>query len=986
MVIENKTAFGRLMRRLVFTIFFSGAVTIPSLLAQQYSVRHFTAVDGLPQSKINMLLEDKHGYLWIGTHGGGLARFDGHEFKVYTTRDGLSSNIVQYLKLDSKQNLWIVNPLGITRFNGFDFKQFIPQGAQARFSVRRVFEINDTIFFVNNQRALGKIFGDSVYYWNKPVKKDKFILYTYLMPGKEVCLYLSDSSFLVKSPQGDYSMSHAGDFNYALSLFNYGSQMWVHTEKGYYAMDVKRRKFVKGEMPTKNFIIQYDSAHNAFWTRHDNSLLMERQEGALHHVDTLLNGVSITQIFPDSEGNTWVSTSGMGLYKYYIKDFDRYNSPQLGSVLALAQGQDGALWIGTQRKGVWRIKNGKWRAYASPATSEVNSIRVSGQGEVWVASYGGLGRYDPKEDRFEWYNREAGLVSAYVKVVDTDGEGKVWYGTRSNGVGYFDGKVFKNFSLEDGLYDREVMALKCMAQQHTVYVGSESGLSIMKHDQVVKRIPIPEFQGVMMNTIGIYKRWLAVGSEGAGILFLDTATFSRRLLSVKDGLPSDFVNFANEDEAGHLWLGTEAGISRMILNDDLEIIKNIHYSYENGLDGVGANHNAFLFADHKYFGLVDGIYQYNELPDKGRQSFGLHLRDVEIFYGQYAMREYADSLYGFFRLPFNPRLPADKNHITFYFNRVDKRYPQSVKFKYYLENFDKAWSAYSTVRSATFSNIPPGSYTFKLLATQNDGSWQETPLAYSFTIEAPFYETLKFQLLAVLLMAGLLILFFYLKVRKEINKIIEVEKIRQQEQENLRKEIARDFHDEMGNQLTRIINYVSLMKLSKNGNATGLYDKVEQSAKYLYSGARDFIWSIDPGNDELSKLFLHIRDFGEKLFEEKEILFRALNKVTKPVKIPYGFSREVNLIFKEAMTNVFNHSSARNVTFSMTQLEGYFELNLTDDGRGFDMGSMEKSNGLKNMHTRAERIGVKLYIQSQKGKGTILSLRLEVNTHKKGNG
>src|SRR5688572_33199699 len=83
-----------------------------------YSLRNYKAVDGLPQSQVNVMLEDQNGYLWIGTHGGGLARFDGREFKVYTTIDGLLSNIVTYLKLDSKQNLWIVHPRGLTRFDG----------------------------------------------------------------------------------------------------------------------------------------------------------------------------------------------------------------------------------------------------------------------------------------------------------------------------------------------------------------------------------------------------------------------------------------------------------------------------------------------------------------------------------------------------------------------------------------------------------------------------------------------------------------------------------------------------------------------------------------------------------------------------------------------------------------------------------------------------------------------------------------------------
>ncbi len=271
---------------------------------------------------------------------------------------------------------------------------------------------------------------------------------------------------------------------------------------------------------------------------------------------------------------------------------------------------------------------------------------------------------------------------------------------------------------------------------------------------------------------------------------------------------------------------------------------------------------------------------------------------------------------------------------------------------------------------------------FNIVATNNQGSWDKVPLVYPFVVKAPFYQTAIFQISIILILVGIIVLIFYLRIRKKINKMMEVERIRQQEQESLRKEIARDFHDEMGNQLTRIINYVSLMKLNKNGNAIALYDKVEESAKYLYTGARDFIWSIDPGNDELSKLFLHIRDFGEKLFEEKGMMYRALNSVNENVRIPYGFSREANLIFKEAMTNTFNHSGAKNVTFTLKLQEDAYVLTLVDDGKGFDKNTLEKMNGLKNMRTRAERIGGILYIQSYAGAGAEISLLLPIHIFK----
>jgi signal transduction histidine kinase len=207
------------------------------------------------------------------------------------------------------------------------------------------------------------------------------------------------------------------------------------------------------------------------------------------------------------------------------------------------------------------------------------------------------------------------------------------------------------------------------------------------------------------------------------------------------------------------------------------------------------------------------------------------------------------------------------------------------------------------------------------------------------------------------------------------------------ELENLRKEIARDFHDEMGNQLTRIINYVSLLKLNGASNGNGqhldLYRKVEESAKFLYTGTRDFIWSIDPVNDELSKLFIHIRDFGEKLFEEKNISFRAHDLVKDSVKLPNGYSREANLIFKEAMTNAFKYSKAQNVTLTLRSEGDAYQIEFEDDGVGFKVEDRKTSNGLKNIRERAERIGAQLRIQSEENRGSKITLEFKLTKTKK---
>jgi ligand-binding sensor domain-containing protein/signal transduction histidine kinase len=948
----------------------------------QFSLRQYTVLDGLPQSQVNMVLEDRNGYLWIGTHGGGLARFDGREFKVYTTRDGLLSNIVHYLKLDSEQNLWIVHPRGVTRFDGVSFKSFQPGGSPSALRrVRRVFEVNDSIFFVTSQGLIGKIHNDSMFYWNEPVRKDKIIQYTHLLPNREIALYLNDSSFLIRSPKGDRVVKHEEHFSYLTNIFNMGDKTWLLTNKGYFQFDYLQSKLVADTLNISRPVLQYDPVNEVFWTRYDDRLLKEYWQDGVHKVDTVLKEVGITQVFLDSEGNTWFGSSGNGLYKYFIQDFDKYSSDKVTDVFAINEDKTGATWIGSGTKGLWKLDKSETKMYTVNGSNNdgVTSVEISPRGEIWAGASGALGKYLPDKDQFKWFTRIDGLPGPGVSQINFDAAGKVWFSTNGGGVGYYDGSKFGSVSIDQGLPSRIVLSVRYMPYNDVIYAGTDLGLSVIK-DYKATSLNLKEIENTNVFSLAVFrKKFLLVGSGGAGVMIYNVETGAKRMLDTTVGLPSDFIYFVAPDLEDLVWIGTEKGISRLKLSEGLEIDELLHFGYDNGLAGVETNQNAYYLGKDKYFGMIDGLYAYNDLRNAGWHSFGLHLTNVEIFNGQYPIREHGAEGSDFFKIPTNPSLPSDLNYLTFHFNRVDKRYPKSVRYQYILQNYDKTWSLPSSNNQVTYGNLPPGDYVFIVKSTNNSGSWDTKPLSYGFTIKAPFYRTTAFQLSAFVLLIGAVGLYFAYRVRRRFNKIVQLQKIRQQEQDSLRKEIARDFHDEMGNQLTRIINYISLMKLSKNGHSAELYNKVEDSAKYLYTGTRDFIWSIDPINDELSKLFIHIRDFGEKLFNEKDINFRAYNEVKGNVIVPYGFSREANLIFKEAMTNSFNHSQARNVSFTLKQEGDQFEMILEDDGKGFVTEELQKVNGVKNMKSRADRIHSYLQVRSGHAQGTTIRLIFSIN-------
>jgi signal transduction histidine kinase/ligand-binding sensor domain-containing protein len=986
------------------------------LLAQQFAIRKYTAVDGLPQSEVRAIVEDKNGYLWIATQGGGLARFDGRKFRVYTTLDGLLNNIVNTLMIDSHDNIWMAHPRGITKFDGRNFKQFLqPTSDAGARRIRRIFEHGDSVFFVAHPGMLGKIHSDSVHYWSNPIAPEKLVFFTYVKPGRTIVHYLNDSSLVYFNNGRERKISHKNIFNQAKNIFSMGNEIAIKADNGYYLLDMKNNQLVKQDIPITRHIIFYDTLNQVFWTRSENKLFKERVQDGKIESELVYDGAEISQVLADGEGNTWIGSLGDGLIRHFNQDFDKCGSDKMRLVMAIAKDKENGTWIGTSNSGVMRMAKGKVKTYpfASNSTPEIFSVKVSTAGQVFIASRSGLGLYDSKMDQVNWKNRSHGLSSSYISSIEPDSSNGLYVGTVMGGLNYYDGKNFTLIKDEVNLKTKNISALKYMGRSKTLFIGTDLGLSELTSSGKTKNIRLPEFENAAILSLSAYKdSLLLVGSGGAGFAVYNPETKQVRTITPSDGLTSGFVFFVAPDEKDQIWIGTVNGISRMKLNDQLEIIESLHYGFDNGLTGIEANQNSFYLGEkEKYFGLIDGLYQFNDLEPQTLKSLPTHLTGVKILFGQIDAGGYSEGLSGFFKIPNKLSVPHYNNHLTFHFNRVDKRNPKSVQYKYFLENFDKTWSHPTTANEVTYGSLPSGRYTFQVVATNKNGSWESEPLKYTFVVQTPFYQTAWFVSCVVLVLIASILYIIMYRIRSRVAKVMETERIRQKEQESLRKEIARDFHDEMGNQLTRIINYVSLLKLtvgqngigtngngSSNGNGHAhhengnghfnglgeLFNKVEASAKNLYTGTRDFIWAIDPVNDELSQLFIHSRDFGVKLFEEKGIIFRANNTVRESFKLPYGFSREANLIFKEAMTNAFKHSQATNVTLNLGRNGDDFVMELTDDGVGFSYSTITM-NGLKNIRGRAERINATLNIEGAPMEGTkvILVFTLRKNTKPK---
>ena len=244
-------------------------------------------------------------------------------------------------------------------------------------------------------------------------------------------------------------------------------------------------------------------------------------------------------------------------------------------------------------------------------------------------------------------------------------------------------------------------------------------------------------------------------------------------------------------------------------------------------------------------------------------------------------------------------------------------------------------------------------------------------------IRSPFYLTEFSIILISCLIVTFVSITYFSRIRDRARKILEIKDVRVEERYILRKEIARDFHDEMGNHLARIINYVGLARVEGQPIDETL-SRIEQSAKDLIEETKDFVWALDPENESVFDLFLHVKDFGEKLFRDSQIEFSTRYEIASAEKLPLLQIRHINLILKELLTNVLKHSKSDSVELTFASTDHSIDISVIDNGIGIETSKVNwHDGGLSNTSYRAKKIDAHLLIQRRPEGGTMAELKVE---------
>jgi ligand-binding sensor domain-containing protein/two-component sensor histidine kinase len=677
----------------------------------------------------------------------------------------------------------------------------------------------------------------------------------------------------------------------------------------------------------------------------------------------------ITSIFQDRDGILWFSTWNGGLNRYDGKSFSHYSSREgFGNnmVVSIMQDRTGKIWFVTYGSGLI-CYDGKTFSHLTEKEglpcNDLDDILEDKNGCFWISTdCNGVVKYDGKT--FTTFNDKQGLCYNGVLCSLEDEKGNLWFGT-AKGLSCFNGKTFTNYSVKDGL-------------------GSNWIETILQ-----------DRDGIM---------WF--GAREGGVTRYDGTTFMN--FTEKEGLCCNDVKSMIQDKNGNLWFGTTMGLSRLspgyMVNlenkqgngNERQPVLFTNFTYEDGFHGVGCINKSLIEdkAGTIWIGANDRLtayhpegYALDTIPPTIQIS-GLLVFDEKIPWlalenkrdtgfvlgnGVRFKNFRFDSISRWYYLPLNLSLPHVNNYLTFQFIGITLKQSKKVKYQYKLEGLDDNWSALTSRAEAPYGNIPPGRYTFKVKSMNSEGYWSKEA-SYSFTIRPPWWRTWWAFSGYILLFIGAIWFTIWSAIenqRKKIRLII-----------GERNRIARELHDDIGAELTRITMLSQI--LQKNDKVEGdireKLRKISETGKKVLGSIGEIIWTMNPQKDNLDSLAAYIRRFVTEYLETNGIDINIEFPAEIPARdISDEYRRNVFLVVKEAISNISKYSKATSVRISLTIIDKLAEVEISDNGTGFSVKEKENwGNGLRNMNQRMKDIGGTFLITSETNRGTLVRLSFPV--------
>jgi len=309
-------------------------------------------------------------------------------------------------------------------------------------------------------------------------------------------------------------------------------------------------------------------------------------------------------------------------------------------------------------------------------------------------------------------------------------------------------------------------------------------------------------------------------------------------------------------------------------------------------------------------------------------------------------------------------LSYNQNVFSIEFAALHYASPQSNRYAYKMEGFDKEWITAGTRRFVTYTNLDPGTYVFRVMGSNNDGIWNTAGATLEIVILPPFWKRWWFISAVVVFILSIVASIILIQFRH----LLAIER--------LRVKIASDLHDDIGTRLTEISLLSDMVYHVETNDPATVKESVRNIggiARALIENMSDIVWLINPKRDSLFELFIKLKDGYEEILSYRQILLSINNLASmEKVFLSMEYRKNVYLIFKEAINNAIKHSACTEISIN-TEIAGkVLTITMYDNGKGFDPARGNSGNGLENMRHRAAAIGGTFRIQSSAASGTMI--------------
>jgi ligand-binding sensor domain-containing protein/signal transduction histidine kinase len=981
----------------------------PNRTIAQYLQGRWAGDRGFPGGLVTALAQTRDGYLWIGTDKG-LSRFDGSSFRTFQQANPTSFPIgpVSALLTDATGTLWIV--LQSTQIVRYSNGHFEPGHDEAGFGITSVTSRKDGTVLLSSL-ALGTL--------KYSANKYQAVTSSDTSGTPDGTLEAADNlSSRLSSAEGVATHRFAEPNSPVISMAETSDgRVWLGTrDKGLFYISQGRIVPSGVKLPGSKVNCLLALNDGELWIGTDHGMV---QWGGMKgsSVPLPLRQAAILAMVRDRDANVWVGTAN-GLVRVNSNgvSLDQSNTPIEGPVTALREDMEGNLWVGNAH-GIVCLRDSTFVTYpvAGLHSESSGAIYVGADERVWYAPIEGglrwmrgketgsvdndqlgqdviysiagtkdelwLGRQQGGLTRLSYrngsitsrtYTERNGLAQNRVYTVHENPDGTVWAGTVSGGLSRLKDGKFSTFTVANGLGSNVVTSIED-SLDGTMWFGTSAGLSELsdgkwrtytKHDG----LPADEVTSLVRDSTGV----LWIGTSG-GLAFLKSGRISVAAAGL-EALRGPVMGLA-DDQHECLWIATANRVLRIkreaLLHGRLVDNDLLEYGLADGLLGTeGVKRDRSVVKDSHgdvWFSLNAGLAMVRPgRADREAQPPVVQIDTISVNGNPLPSRGLV-------------RIPASHRRIVIGYSALSLAAADRIRFRYRLDEFDHGWSEPVTSRQAVYTNLAPGSYWFRVAASNSYGAWNGSEVAIPIRIAPAFWQSWWFRL-SVLLSVALLTWLIYrlrlLQVSRRFEMLVE-------ERAMERTRIARELHDSLLQGFQGLLFYLQVaqhMLPTQPEEARQAIEKVLDQGDLALAEARSAVQNLRDSPISTTDLAQALAAIGKELSAQDHSAHLRVMTEGKPQNLDPILRDEVYRFAREALRNAFNHAKAQNIEAEITYGESFL-LRIRDDGVGIDPkvishGRRDGHWGLPGMRERAESLGAAMEVWSESGAGTEVQLTI----------